>query len=74
MEPLVRYTVPTKYDLAPYGTVCVVKGDANEHLFIQLDTGEYSNWVTMGDFLVSIFNHEIRDTATVEMWLRLYKK
>jgi hypothetical protein len=76
---LVRYSNPTKYDLAPQGTiwkVCV--DDKKNYCYIQLGTeNDVSEWKLMGEFLEKAFLPFFADEKThsqkfVEHCLDLY--
>jgi hypothetical protein len=77
MERLIRYTAPTKYDLAPYGTVCTVKGDQYksepDQVFIQVGEGETSTWVSYGEFLEVVFKNKSSDNVFINDNLSKYK-
>lgn len=74
-EVLVRYSSPTKYDLAPYGTICQVLGDnaVQEALHIQVGHGETSTWITMGEFLEKVFKDKLLDASFIQECLQSYK-
>jgi len=76
---LVRYSNPTKYDLAPQGTIWKVCVDDKEHYcYIQLGTDkEESEWKLMGEFLEKAFLPFFSDQKTysekfIEHSLNLY--
>jgi hypothetical protein len=76
-EVILRYTIPTRYDKAPYGVICKVMGESetNYDLYIQVspDDVEYSEWVKMGDFLEWAFKKELFDKDFIEGCLHLYE-
>lgn len=73
-EFVIRYTIPTKLDVAPYGTICKVVLDNNQSdLFIQLGATEAS-WRRVGNFLESVFEDFLHDDGFVEECLRLFNK
>ena len=75
MEPLVRYTIPTRYDEAEYGQLCIVKGEdsSQDMYYIQItkDPDAYT-WVPMGEFLEKAFEDKLLAEAFVEDCLKLY--
>jgi isopentenyldiphosphate isomerase len=74
-EIIIRYTAPTRYDKAPYGTICKVIIEGEKHkLYIQVspDDVENSEWVRWGDFLEVVFKRDIFEKAFVKDCLDLY--
>jgi hypothetical protein len=75
MEKVIRYTVPTRYDVAPYGAIVTVVGENDsQKMFIQLGQEEHSHWMGLGDFLEQTFKTEIDDPEFVKGCLSLYKR
>lgn len=71
MEIIQRYTNPTKYDVAPYGTIC----KNNDSLFIQVSKNtESSNWLPLGEFLLKVFQKSILTNDFIKECLELYEK
>jgi hypothetical protein len=70
---LVRYTHPTKFEIAPYGTIWKAMEDDKHMLFIQLGKEENVNWVKMGDFLEGIFGKIIGEEEFIEGCLYLFE-
>lgn len=73
----VRYTIPTRYDIAPFGTMCVVIGETEEQRFyyIQLSTNELiAAWEPINDFLGYVFQDEITDQNFIDECLHIYKQ
>jgi hypothetical protein len=58
MEQLVRYSPPTRYDVAPRCTICKVMGDEQIFtLYVQTgDSTDTATWVPMGELLEKAFN------------------
>lgn len=76
MEPLVRYTPPTRYDVAPYGAVCTVKGETElaDQMYIQVNKDDsIANWIDIGTFLEIIFKDKMHDPVFVAQCLDRYK-
>lgn len=77
-DVILRYTVPTRYDKAPYGAICKVVSDGDKFdLYIQLasDDVEENHWLKMGDFLEVAFKKEIlNDKDFIKSCLELYKR
>ncbi|MFI5332584.1 MAG: hypothetical protein ACHQVS_00615 [Candidatus Babeliales bacterium] len=49
-QPLYRHSAPTKYDQAPYGTLCEVINSEGNQLYVQRSRDEENPlWVHMGD-------------------------
>lgn len=78
-----RYTAPSKYDIAPKGTVCKVVCDNNiTTRYIQVaDTvvptrgvgdGQTVNWIKMGDFLESSMRRLLKDKSFIEACMYLF--
>jgi hypothetical protein len=79
MEDIIlRYTVPTRYDKAPYGAICKVSYEGDKHEFyiqIASDDVEENHWLKMGDFLEIAFRKEIlEDKEFIKGCLELYKR
>lgn len=72
-EPVVRYTAPGKYDLAPGGTICKVMGDGEAYeLFVQLgESLDLPNWQPIGKLLEKAFNPFITDPDFISQCLCL---
>lgn len=70
MEPLQRYTNPTKYDIAKYGQVCV-HGDK---YFIQVSKNpDIANWLEFGDFLFLVYRKSILSDDFLSQCLSMYE-
>lgn len=72
MESLERFSVPTKYDAAPYGTLCSVKQDDDTIVYyIQISNDpECIVWERVGYFLEGIFLELIKDPSFREQCLK----
>jgi hypothetical protein len=69
---IVRYTLPTKYDKSPKGSICrVMKDNAKYTLYVQVaqDGSEHCDWITMGDFLESAFENYLENRPFIEACL-----
>ena len=70
----IRYTIPTRYDLAPYGQVCKVMGD-DESVMLYVQTThdqETANWIPMSIFLEKVFKSFLDDPAFINQCLEIY--
>lgn len=66
-----RFSKPTRYDKAPYGSVCKYE----KEYFIQVSQDpEISNWLTMGDFLLNVFRNSILNEEFILDCLDDYKE
>lgn len=69
-----RIFPPTRYDVAPYRTICRVKeecGTISE--FIQLNDDESNpQWVTLGDFLYRAFAGKLSDQEFIDECIKKY--
>jgi hypothetical protein len=71
---LVRHTHPTKFEVAPYGTIWKEIDDENKNvLFIQLGKDGGVNWVKMGDFLEGIFEGLMGEEEFIEGCMYLHE-
>ena len=71
-----RYTMPTKYDIAPFGTLCQVVGDGGEiyHVLIQISHDEKrANWMPVGQFFERIFSPIINNSSFIKECLNLFE-
>ena len=73
-EIVIRYTIPTKFDMAPYGTICKVllDNDKVEH-FIQLGQSDVQ-WKRLGTFFEEAFDGFLHDRGFVDECLALFSK
>lgn len=73
LEPIMRYTLPTRYDDAPYGTICILKSDTEDKFYIQVSQDKTTNtWITMGDMLVGAFKDKLLDDVFIKECLQGY--
>lgn len=65
---IIRYTPPTRYDVAEYGARCqVMESDKPIDLYIQISKDEQSpNWKRMGDFLEMVYSQEIHEEKFIQ--------
>lgn len=71
----VRYTVPSKFEHAPYGTrVKVIDEHDQIKSWIQLNNDPEGNalWVSMGDFLVGKFSTYLDDEKFMNHLLKCH--
>ena len=65
-----RYTIPTRYDLAPFGTIY----RNGEDYFIQLSKDpESSYWITLGVFLEKVLGGSSMTDEFLQECLKLYE-
>lgn len=59
----VRYTAPTRYDKAAWGSICKVMSDSDEFsYYIQITKNEdHAHWVKVEDFLSNVFYEYIEN-------------
>ena len=72
---VVRYSVPTRYDTAPFGTLYQVHGDDHQDkvLYIQVSHDvDQPEWMRMSDFLEHVFRNEIYDYRFVSALLDMF--
>lgn len=68
-----RIYPPTRYDIAPYRTICYVKGIETTSVYIQLNDDEQApDWVTIGDFLTKAFNNKLQDGLFIDECIKHY--
>jgi hypothetical protein len=59
---IIRHTPPTKYDSAPFATICqVVVGDEDYHIYIQLSDTVEARWEPVGYLLEAAFSDLVED-------------
>jgi len=70
---LIRYSPPSRYDVAPYGFVVkVMRDDELSSLWIQTSHDvEHPTWKTMGEFLEGIFLPHLTDPIFIHALLNL---
>jgi len=71
-----RIFPPTRFDSAPYRTICKVKGECNVvHEFIQLNDDETNpQWVPVGDFLYRAFSDKLSDQKFIDECIKEYHR
>jgi hypothetical protein len=71
MPVIIRYTPPTRYDIAEYGARCkVMESEKPIDLYVQISKDEQSpNWKRMGDFLELAFAKEIHEDDFINQCL-----
>lgn len=69
---LIKYTPPSKYDVAPYGTTWQVeKSDKPLDLYVQTSKDEQIPcWLSMGDFLVLANQNRILEDSFIKECLK----
>ena len=70
---LIRYSHPTVFEAAPYGTIWKEMGDDNKYtFFVQTGKDGLVNWLKMGDFLEDVFRPLLENPDFIEkcMYLR----
>lgn len=70
-----RYSPPTRFDAAPFGTLCTVIGDDESQItyFIQLGHGEHAQWEPLGDFIAFVYKDKIHDPDFISECLKKYQ-
>lgn len=69
----VRYTMPSRLDLAPYGTIVKVIGDNDYELYVQLATEEGSaNWKKVRNLLEFVFSDYLCSKDFMDACLDIY--
>lgn len=57
---ITRHTEPTKFDAAPFATICKVIGDNDTaKYFIQVGTDDEPQWITLAQWLFIAFQDQI---------------
>jgi hypothetical protein len=69
-----RYSMPSKYDVAPYGTIVKVVGDDDSYqLVVQLSKDSLlSEWMPIGKLLEGAFKDKLSDEKFIEQCLKDY--
>lgn len=75
-ERLVRYSHPTRLDIAPYGKIWEsIINDDFPVLYIQASTDEHTpNWIRLGDFLERAFVNLLHEESFIQECLKLHQK
>lgn len=70
-----KYTVPTRYDMAPYGQIWVKANDSNVvDVFIQASKNDSPNWISMGQLLERAFSEKLSDPEFINECLEIYNR
>ena len=68
----IRYTHPTVFENAPYGTIWKAMEDGDKYkLFIQTGKDNVVNWLKIGDFFEAIFERLIFEEEFIDGCLYL---
>lgn len=73
MEIITRYSIPTRYDPAPFGAICRVTKSSEIVYYIQIckESNKY-NWIRLGDFFETIFLPQISNDNFIEYCLSIF--
>jgi len=73
MEQLVRYSIPTRYDVAPRCTICKVMGDDQSYrLYVQIsEATDAATWLPMGELLEKAFDSYTQDHEFINACVEL---
>mgnify|MGYP001571948054 CR=1 FL=1 len=73
MKPIIRICPPSRYDKAPYGSICYVNGEDKIEGYIQIGRSEdHPDWILIGDFLWGVFADQVEDDEFIEDCLNQY--
>lgn len=73
MKPIIRICPPSRYDKAPLGAICYVKGENKLDGYIQLNDDESRpQWMPVGEFLWAVFKDSLDDKDFIEECLAHY--
>ena len=75
MKPIIRFSVPCRYDRAPYNTMLVVINEEEKHIgtYIQINNDQGDpKWVEMGVLLKHVFASDSVDDEKRHKWIQLY--
>ena len=72
----VRYAPPSRFDVAPWATMCKVMLEGSDHdLYIQISKDETKpEWLKMRHLLEKAFEHFLADTVFIESCLEYYSQ
>ena len=71
-EIMERYTQPTKFDFAPFGTMArVMKDNEAPEVYIQTGSQESPDWKHMGWLLERVYESRYTDKAFIDECLRV---
>lgn len=72
-KSLMRICPPSKYEHAPFKTICYVDEEKKRSVYIQTSEDENEpEWVEMGQFLLIAMNHKLADTKCIASWMKDY--
>ena len=72
LNRIVRHTLPTKYDTAPFGTICQANyGDDSFELFIQLNDHGDARWEPVGSLMECAFSEILEHEEFIQELLLL---
>ena len=79
--PRTRYTIPTRYDIEPYGTLCKVAYEApmvtqkpRYEYYLQTNEVEIpAEWIPLGDVLQKVFGEIVTNEDFLKACLKLLK-
>lgn len=76
MEKVMKYSCPTKYDMAPYSTMWRAHKDNDEcDVFIQVsEIIQEPTWINIGTFLEKSFEEQLENENFIDDCLKRYKK
>lgn len=64
---IIRHTKPTRFDEAPFGTVCQISGDENQcEIFVQMSKTNIPQWEPIGFLLECAFVEKLNDMDFIE--------
>ena len=70
----VRYTVPSKYEIAPLFTIVHVNKDDIDELYIQiLESKDESKWMRLGDYLEYLYLNHPSSCIAIKIVLQYYR-
>jgi hypothetical protein len=72
---VIKYTVPTRYDAAPQGTIWKVTGEQGDELYMQAsDDPSAANWQKIETILGKVFEDYLQDQQFMSTCLNLFCK
>ena len=73
MEYLVRYSIPSRLEPAPFGTIWKAVGDNDNHeLYIQVSKDDNPQWLKVRSLLEKAFDNFLANESFIEACLALY--
>ena len=67
----IRYSIPSTYENAPYGTITKCILDQAIIIYIQVSKDK-TEWIPLSEFLEIVFLPQIEDTSFINTCLKLY--